>query len=152
MTLGVFEKIMRKCLQSVINNEIARRVLRFCANAFDLGEQPSDLARPGRLDLPSIGSIWLLRMRFVARLGRFAARTCSSGPLRDAPGLDFRAKRLFFRSICVPRTFDAQNVQHRKNIVKTSTKRASELLCIEPKSIKNRSAWVPKSMQRRECT
>ena len=44
---------------------------------------------------------------------------------------------MFFRSFCVPRTFDAQNVQHRKNIVKTSTKRTSELLCIEPKSIKN---------------
>ena len=54
------------------------------------------------------------------------------------PGLRFSSpKRLFFRSFCVPRTFDAQNVQHRKNIVKTSTKRTSELLCIEPKSIKN---------------
>ena len=95
-------------------------------DAFDLGEQPNDLARPDWFDLPSIGSIWLLRTRFVARLGRFAARfaarTCLSGPLRDAPGLDFRARNAcFFRSFCVLRTFDAQNVQHRKEIVKTSS-------------------------------
>ena len=34
-----------------------------------LGEQPSDLARPGWLDLASIGSIWLLWMPGLARFG-----------------------------------------------------------------------------------
>ena len=136
-----------------INNEIAEKSLR-PGDAFDLDDQPSDLARPDRLDLPSIGSIWALRARFVARLSRFAARICSSGAAVYAlarPGPRFsRPKRLFFRSFCVPRTFDAQNVQHRKNIVKTNTKRTS--VCIEPKSIKNCSAWVPTSTQQREHT
>ena len=86
-------------------------------SAVDLGEQPNDLARPGRFDLPSIGSIWLLRARFVARLGRFAARTCSSRPLRDAPGLDFRA-----RNACFFEVFPCHERSMRKtcNIEKTS--------------------------------
>ena len=42
------------------------------------------------------GSMWLLRMCFVARLHRFAARTCSPGPLQDALGLDFRARNTCF--------------------------------------------------------
>ncbi len=127
-------------------------MLTILGRAFDLGEQPSDLARPGRLNLPSIGSMWLLRARFVARLGRFAARTCSSGPLRDAPGLDFRARNACFFEVfaCYERSMrKTSNIE--KNIV-TSTKHTSELLRIEPKSIKNCSAWVPKSIQQRERT
>ena len=92
-------------------------MLTIRGDAFDLGRQPNDLARPGWFDLPSIGSIWLLRARFVARLGRFAARTCSSGPLRDAPGLDFQA-----RSACFLEVFACYERSMRKtsNIERTS--------------------------------
>ncbi len=85
--------------------------------AFDLGEQPNDLARPGRFDLPSIGSIWLLRARFVARLGRFAARTCSSRPPRDAPGLDFRARNACFFEVFACRE---RSMRKTSNIEKAS--------------------------------
>ena len=34
-------------------------ILGAARSAFDLGDQPSDLARPGWLDLASTGSIWL---------------------------------------------------------------------------------------------
>ena len=49
-------------------------------------------------------------------------------------------KRLFFRGFCVRQAFDAQNVRHRKNTVKTNTKRTSELPHVDRKSYKNRFA------------
>ena len=39
------------------------------AFARDLGTQPRNLARPGWLDLPSTGSIWLLWAPWLARFG-----------------------------------------------------------------------------------
>ena len=68
------------------------------------------------------------------------------GLSRTPRGSIFEPETFVFSNFLRPRTFVAQNVQHRKNIVKTSTKRTSELLCIEPKSIKIRSAWVTKSI------
>ena len=59
---------------------------------------------------------------------------------------------MFFRSFCVRRTFDMQNVRHRKNTVKTNTKRTSELLRSDPKSMQDRFAWAPKNVQQSERT
>ena len=135
-----------------INNEILQRGLRFWGRV-RLGRAAE---RPGspwpvrsaldRLDLAASSA--LCRPTWSFCRSNLLVRTFSGhlGPRFSSP------KRLFFRSFCVPRTFDVLNVQHRKNIVKTSTKRTSELLCIEPKSIKNRSAWTPKSIQQRERT
>ena len=61
-----------------------------------------------------------------------------------------RPRRLFFRGFCVRQAFDAQNVRHRQNTVKTNTKYASELLHIDRKSIKNRSASPSDCVGRRE--
>ena len=58
-------------------------------------------------------------------------------------------KQQFFRSFSVRRAFDAPNVQHRKNTVKTNTKHTSELPRIDRKLIKNRSASASDCVWRR---
>ena len=96
------------------------------------------------------GSVW----RRLARSGASSVLfrlTCSiyrSNLLAQAsPGRPGLRKRLFFRGFGVRRPFDTRNVRHRKNTAKTNTKRTSEILRIDAKSIQNRSAWAPKSVQ-----
>ena len=59
-------------------------------------------------------------------------------------------RQLFFRRFSTQRAINAQNVRHRKNIVKTNTKHTSELPRIDRQSIKNPSASASDSVWRRE--
>ena len=75
--------------------------------------------------------------RFAASLGRLASILARP----DAPELDFGGRNgwifeLFRRS----RTFGANCLRHRKSIVKTNTKRTSELARNDAKSMKSHSA------------
>lgn len=62
-----------------INNEIARPAVDLGESRGQLGAQPSDLPRPGWLDLPSTGSIWLPVAPLLAQNGKsnshFGAKT-----------------------------------------------------------------------------
>ena len=74
--------------------------------------------------------------------------------LRASPGCPearfWSPGRLFFRSFSTWRALHVQNVRHRKNTVKTNTKRTSELPRIDRKSIKNPSASASDSVWRCE--
>ena len=82
-------------------------------DAYELRER----ARPGRLaERP--GSPWLARLgRFGARLNRFGTRNSSPEPLRDAPGLDFRAQNGCFFDVFL---HEERSTRKTSEVLKTS--------------------------------
>ena len=74
----------------------------------------SCLVRAGKTIFGGPGA---LRARFFARLGRFGARTCSSEPPQEAPGLDFWTRNNNFFEVL---PFDENSMRKMSNIEKTS--------------------------------
>ena len=87
---------------------------------------------------------------FSLDLAVFALKLAPPSLPRTPGASIFESETPVFRDFSRRRAINAPNVRHRKNIVKTNTKRTSELPRVDRKSNKNRSACASVCVWRRE--